>query len=72
MLQAIGRWGVQSPSLPTSDTLGVDTFVLGLRALFDATCAEEVRGRYELRFPQDAFDLRIAGGELLISGGPLI
>jgi DNA-binding HxlR family transcriptional regulator len=69
VLQAIGRWGVKSPSLPASDTLGVDTFVLGLRGTFDGAAAVGIEARYELRIGEDSFDIRISDGTMLIRRG---
>ena len=69
VLQAIGRWGVKSPSLPASDTLGVDTFVLGLRGTFDGAAAVGIEARYELRIGEDSFDIRISDGTISIRRG---
>jgi DNA-binding HxlR family transcriptional regulator len=69
VLQAIGRWGVNSPFLPLSDSLGVDTFVLGLRGTFDRTVAGDTNSRYELRVGADSFDIHIAHGTISIRRG---
>lgn len=69
VLQAIGRWGVRSPSLATSDSLGVDTFVLGLRGTFDGAVADGLDARYELRVGDDSFDIRISDGTMAIRRG---
>jgi DNA-binding HxlR family transcriptional regulator len=69
VLQAIGRWGVRSPLLPVSDTLGVDTFVLGLRGTFDRAVAGAIDARYELRVGEDFFDIRISHGQISIRRG---
>ena len=64
VLAAIGRWGARSPALPDSDTLGVDTFVLGLRATFDREAARGHDARYELRVGEDVFELEVVDGAL--------
>ncbi len=69
VLQAIGRWGAQSPLLPVSDSLGVDTFVLGLRALFNPAAAQDLTARYELRVDLETFDFWIHEGQLRIRRG---
>jgi DNA-binding HxlR family transcriptional regulator len=69
VLTAIGRWGAASPELPNSDSLGVDTFVLGLRSTFDGAAAAGVDASYELRAGDEAFAFDIADGELAIHRG---
>lgn len=69
VLQAIGRWGARSPLLPDSDSLGADTFVLGLRSRFDPLAAEGLDASYELRVKQETFDFQIDDGELTVRRG---
>jgi len=69
VLQAIGRWGVRSPLLPESDTLGADTFVLGLRAQYNATVAKNLTAGYELRIAEDVFAFHIDYGRLTVRRG---
>ncbi len=69
VLQAIGRWGAGSPLLPASDSVGVDTFVMGLRSQFRPEAAQALTARYELRVRQEAFDFRVEDGELTVVRG---
>jgi DNA-binding HxlR family transcriptional regulator len=69
VLQAIGHWGVRSPLLPTSDSLGADTFVLGLRAHFQASRATDLKASYELRIAEDVFAFYIDHGRLTVRRG---
>jgi DNA-binding HxlR family transcriptional regulator len=65
VLTALGRWGARSPSLPVSESLGIDTFVLGLRSLYQPGRRRPDRS-YELRIDKDAFEFRISDGQLVI------
>ncbi len=69
VLNAIGRWGARSPLLPDSDTIGVDTFVLGLRSRFDPKAANGLDVRYELRVEQEAFEFQVQEGQLAVHRG---
>ena len=69
VLQAIGDWGVRSPLLPESDTLGADTFVLGLRARYSEPAAEQLTARYELRIGEDVYAFHIDHGRLTVRRG---
>ena len=69
VLNAIGRWGARSPLLPDSDTVGVDTFVLGLRSRYDPRAAEGLDARYELRIEQEAFEFHVQDGQLTVRRG---
>ena len=69
VLQAIGRWGARSSLLPASDTLGIDTFVMGLRSRYDPTDGTRPDGSYELRIERDVFAFHIADGELSVRRG---
>jgi DNA-binding HxlR family transcriptional regulator len=68
VMHAIGRWGVESPSLPPSDTISVDTFVLGLRAHYEPP-DEELSARYELRVGEQAFAFLVDRGRLSVRRG---
>ncbi len=69
VLQAMGRWGVRSPFLPPADTVGADTFVLGLRGHYDQSLSNGVTADYELRIGQDVFAFLIDHGLLTIRRG---
>ena len=68
VLTTLGQWGTRSPSLPVSDSLGIDTFVLGLRSLYQPGPRRPDRS-YELRIEEDAFEFRLADGQLVIRRG---
>jgi len=70
VLTAMGRWGASSPTLPHSDTIGVDTFVLGLRGTFDPPVDEDLGTTFELRIGEEAFAFAIHEGSLTLSRGP--
>jgi DNA-binding HxlR family transcriptional regulator len=69
VLTAIGRWGASSPTLPRSDTLGVDTFVLALRSAFDPAADGDLDSTYELRVEEEAFTFAIHDGSLALRRG---
>ncbi len=69
VLNAIGRWGARSPLLPDSDSIGVDTFVLGLRSRFDPRAAKGLDVTYELRVELEAFEFQIQKGQLTVRRG---
>jgi DNA-binding HxlR family transcriptional regulator len=69
VLNAVGRWGARSPLLPDSDSIGVDTFVLGLRNRYDPRAAEGLDARYELRIEQEAFEFQVENGHLVVRRG---
>ena len=68
VLTALGRWGARSASLPASESLGIDTFVLGLRSLYQPGRRRPDRS-YELRIEKDAFEFRICDGQLAVRRG---
>jgi DNA-binding HxlR family transcriptional regulator len=69
VLEAIGRWGVGSPLLPESDTVGADTFVLGLRRRYDPVAGGDMTASYELRIDMDVFAFEIDWGRLMVRRG---
>jgi hypothetical protein len=69
VLQAIGRWGVESPRLPDSATVSADTFVLGLRAHFDSTSARGLSACYELWIGEDVFTFEVRRRKLSVRRG---
>ncbi len=69
VLEAIGRWGAGSALLPDSESVGVDTFVLGLRNRFRPDVADVPDARYEVRFDAEAFEFEVADGRLAVRRG---
>jgi DNA-binding HxlR family transcriptional regulator len=65
----LGRWGVRSPWRPRDAALGVDSFVLSLRTMFDPLAAGGLKASYELRFGEDWFHAEVAGGRFEIARG---
>jgi DNA-binding HxlR family transcriptional regulator len=67
----LGRWGSQAPLPSGRGTLGVDSFVLALKTLFDPArvdgAAESI---YELRLGEHAFEARVHDGRLDVTRGP--
>src|SRR4051812_38509906 len=69
VLQALGRWGVRSPSRPDSAEIGVDSFVLALRTMFDSATAGQLQATYELRLGGATFRMAGEGGRPAGGGG---
>ncbi len=70
VLQALGRWGAASPTLPPRETVGVDTFVLGLRGSYDADRDPGTTpARFEVRVADEAFDFLFGGAGLSVRRG---
>jgi DNA-binding HxlR family transcriptional regulator len=69
VLQALGRWGIQSPAMPHGASVTTDTMILALRAMFDADAARRAELTLELRFGTDRFCAGTAGGELRLERG---
>lgn len=69
VLQALGRWGVQSPAMPHGSSLTADTIVLALRTMFDAGAASDIDVTVELRFGSDRYRGHAAAGNLLLERG---
>jgi DNA-binding HxlR family transcriptional regulator len=69
VLQSLGRWASRSPWMPESASIGLDSFVLALRTMFDSAAAEGITASYELRLGVHTFRVRIADGAFDISRG---
>jgi DNA-binding HxlR family transcriptional regulator len=59
----LGRWGSRAPGPPDAE-LGPDSAVLALKTMFDPGKAGKLEATYELRFGENAYRLRVAGGTL--------
>ncbi|GAB1817195.1 winged helix-turn-helix transcriptional regulator [Herbidospora sp. RD11066] len=68
VLLGLGRWGSRAPA-PPDRPLGIDSLMLGVKAVFDAARAAELHGLYELRVDGDGYVLEVTGGTLLIGRG---
>jgi len=66
---ALGRWGSRAAFPPGDARLGVDSFVLALKTLFDPSLADGLSARYELHLGEHRFDARVADGRLDVVRG---
>ena len=66
---ALGRWGSAAPFPAGDRTLGVDSFVLALKTLFDAAAAGDLSGSYEVRLGEHRFHARVHAGRLALARG---
>jgi DNA-binding HxlR family transcriptional regulator len=67
---SLGRWAARSPTPPSdAPIVSADSVILALRGLFDASTAQGLRGRYELRLGDDRFRIEVADDELQAARG---
>jgi len=69
VLQTLGRWAARSPHLPEGADIGLDSFVLAMRTMFNSGRAAGWRASFELRLGVHTFRVRIADGEFDIVRG---
>lgn len=69
VLQSLGRWASRSPSLPADASIGLDSFVLALRTMFDPSAADGIQAGYELRIGEHTFRVQITDGRFDIARG---
>jgi DNA-binding HxlR family transcriptional regulator len=63
----LGRWGSRAP-VPAEDApLGPDAAMLALKTMFAAS--DGLRARYEVRFGENVYDVRVDGTQLDITRG---
>lgn len=67
---ALGRWGSRAPFPPGDARLGVDSFAIALRTLFDPAAAAGLDEAYELRLAGQVFTVRVSDGTLEVARGP--
>ncbi len=66
----LGRWGIQAPLHSGEGSLGVDSFVLALKTLFDSALVDgAAESTYELRLGEHAFEARVHDGRLDVTRG---
>ena len=58
----LGRWGSRAPFPPTEADLGVDSFVIALKTLFDAGAADGLDATFALGLGDDRFRGRVHDG----------
>ena len=63
----LGRWGSQAPVPSTDAPLGPDAAMIALKTMFAPS--DGLRGRYEVRFGDNVYDVRVAGQRLDIVRG---
>jgi DNA-binding HxlR family transcriptional regulator len=64
----LGRWGSHAP-VPSEDApLGADGAMLALKTMF--TPSDGLTARYEVRFGDNVYDMRVNGSRLDITRGP--
>jgi DNA-binding HxlR family transcriptional regulator len=68
-LQSLGRWGVRSPSMPPTEHIGVDAFVLALRTVFEPAAADGVHLTCDLLLGDQPFHARVDDGTFEITRG---
>ena len=67
---SLGRWASRSPTPPgDAPIVSADSIILALRGLFDASAAQGLRARYELRLGDDRFRVEVADDELEAARG---
>jgi DNA-binding HxlR family transcriptional regulator len=70
VLQVLGRWGAQSPSMPHGASVGVDTIVLAMRTMMPAEgLPANLQLNLELRFGHDRFRVTASEGAVSIERG---
>jgi DNA-binding HxlR family transcriptional regulator/putative sterol carrier protein len=65
----LGRWGLQSTSLPHDAQIGVDSVILSLRARFDPKAAGGLDAEYELRLDGYRFRAVVNDGRIDLARG---
>jgi DNA-binding HxlR family transcriptional regulator len=65
----LGRWGSRAPFPPGDTELGVDSIILALKTLFDASAADGLSASYELCLGEHRFHARVADGRLDLARG---
>ena len=65
----LGFWGSVAPFPSEDATIGADATAIALKTLFDPVAADGVSARYELRFGDERFRLRVADGQLELARG---
>jgi DNA-binding HxlR family transcriptional regulator len=66
----LGRWGSRAPFPPGDGTLGIDSFVLALKTLYDPGRADGLEGSsFELRLGEHRFEARPEEGQLEVTRG---
>lgn len=68
-LRSLGRWAARSPHFPESGHFSPSSLAMNLETMFLPDRASGLDATLELRLGDDAFKLRISGGELVVERG---
>lgn len=68
-LRSFGRWAARSPHFPDSGHFSPSSLAMNLETMFLPDQAAGLDSTLALRLGDDAFELRISGGELVVERG---
>ena len=66
---ALGRFGSRSPSTERGTEMSVDSHVLAMKTVFDASEAGDLEGTFGLRLGDDTFRATVSDGQLELERG---
>jgi DNA-binding HxlR family transcriptional regulator/putative sterol carrier protein len=69
ILQQLGRWGAQSPSMPRGAPVTMSTLVMGMRTMFQPDAAAGLNLTYELRLGAERFRVHVENARLEVTRG---
>ncbi len=69
ILQQLGRWASQSPTMPLGAPVTMATLVMGMRTMFQAAAAHELGASYEIRSGPNQFRVTVTDGQLEVARG---
>jgi DNA-binding HxlR family transcriptional regulator len=69
ILQQLGRWGAQSPTMPRGAPVTMSTLVMGMRTMFQPDAADGLNTQYELRLGTERFRVHVRDRALEIARG---
>jgi DNA-binding HxlR family transcriptional regulator len=69
VLQALGRWGSRSPTMPHDGEVGISSFVLAMRTMFSADAAKGLLATYQLLLDEQPFAATVSRGNFEIEPG---
>ncbi|WP_143591418.1 winged helix-turn-helix transcriptional regulator [Thermoactinospora rubra] len=70
IITGLGRWASRSPAMPYDASIGADSLVLSLEALFAPEAAGGFDATIGLRFGEQEFHVRVADREITLARGP--
>jgi DNA-binding HxlR family transcriptional regulator/putative sterol carrier protein len=73
VLLDLGRWGDRSPLLPrSSGAASPDSLMLAVRGRYRPRSDSSLEAVYQVRLGNDAFDVRVAGGDVAVRRGEAV